>query len=66
MALRYGENASNIHLDPINKLQKRCVRIITFSHYLDSTSPVFRKLEIPNLKKNCYTSNIPNDVKNIR
>ena len=43
-------NASNIHLDPINKLQKRCVRIITFSHYLDS-SPLFRKLEIRNLKK---------------
>ena len=44
-------NASNIHLDPINKLQKRCIRIITFSHYLDSTNPLFRKLEILNLKK---------------
>ena len=31
-------NASNIHLDPIIKLQKRCVRIITFSNYLESTS----------------------------
>ena len=41
-------NASNIHLDPINKLQKRCIRIITFSHYLDSTNPLFRKLEILN------------------
>ena len=33
-------NASNIHLDPIIKLQKRCVRIITFSNYLESTSPL--------------------------
>ena len=44
-------NASNIHLDPIIKLQKRCVRIITFSNYLESTSPLFRTLEILNLKQ---------------
>ena len=44
-------NASNIHLYPIIKLQKRCIRIITFSHYLESTSPLFRTLEILNLKK---------------
>ena len=36
---------------PIIKLQKRCVRIITFSHYLESTSPLFRTLEILNLKQ---------------
>ena len=47
-------NASNIHLYPINKLQKRCVKIITFSHYLDSTSPLFRKPEILNSKKLLY------------
>ena len=39
-------NAFNIHLDPINKLHIHCVRIITFSHYLDSTNPLFRKLDI--------------------
>ena len=44
-------NASNIHRDPIIKLQKRCVRIITFSNYLESTSPLFRTLEILNLKQ---------------
>ena len=44
-------NASNIHLDPIIKLQKRCVRIITFSNYLESRSPLFRTLEILNLKQ---------------
>ena len=44
-------NASNIHLDPINKLPKRCFRIITLSHYFDLTSPLFRKLEILNIKK---------------
>ena len=44
-------NASNIHLDPIIILQKRCIRIITFSHYLESTIPLFRTLEILNLKQ---------------
>ena len=27
-------NASSVHLDPIIKIQKRCVRIITYSDYL--------------------------------
>ena len=44
-------NASNVDLYPIIKLQKRCIRIITFSHYLESTSPLFRTLEILNLKQ---------------
>ena len=40
-----------MHLYPIIKFQKRCVRIITFSHYLKSTSPFFRTIEILNLKQ---------------
>ena len=55
-------NASNIHLYSIIKLQKRCVRIITFSHYLELTSPPFRTLENLKSKTNSYTSNIANDV----
>ena len=43
-------NAAIIHLDQINKLQKSYIRIITFSQYFDSTSSLFRKLEILNLK----------------
>ena len=45
-------NASNIHLDPINKLQKRCVGIITFSNYLDPTD--FQKTINSKFKKWLY------------
>ena len=40
-------NACNIHLDPIVKLQKKCIRTITYSSYLEHTQPLFDSL-------NCY------------
>ena len=36
-------NAHDSHLDPVIKLQKKSIRAITFSHYLDHTAPLFRK-----------------------
>ena len=44
-------NACNVYLDPLIKLQKRCLRIITFSNYLEYTESLFQKLEILNFKK---------------
>ena len=32
-------NACNIHLDPIVKLQKKCIRTITYSSYLNTHNP---------------------------
>ena len=32
-------NACNVYLDPLVKLQKKCLRIITFSSYLEHTEP---------------------------
>ena len=39
-------NACNAYIDPLIKLQKKCLRIITFSNYLAHTEPLFQKLEI--------------------
>ena len=44
-------NACNIYLDPLVKLQKKCLRIITFSSYLEHTEPLFQNLEILNFKQ---------------
>ena len=44
-------NACNAYIDPLIKLQKKCLRIITFSNYLAHTEPLFQKLEILNFKK---------------
>ena len=44
-------NACNAYIDPLMKLQKKCLRIITFSNYLEHTEPLFQKLEILNFKK---------------
>ena len=44
-------NASSVHLDPIIKIQKRCVRIITYSDYLSSSEPIFQTLNILNFRK---------------
>ena len=52
-------NDSNIHLHPLIKLQKRCVRIMTFSHYLESTLQDPRN---PKSKTISDTSNNANDV----
>ena len=44
-------NACNVYIDTLIKLQKKCLRIITFSNYLEHTEPLFQKLEIYNFKK---------------
>ena len=49
--MRYGVYASSVHLDPIIKIQKRCVRIITYSDYLSSSEPIFQTLNILNFRK---------------
>ena len=43
-------NACPTTLEPLFKLQKRAVRIISFSKNRESSSPLFRKLEILKLK----------------
>ena len=44
-------NAHNRYLDPLIKLQKKCVRVITFSYYLEHTTPLFEQLDILSFKK---------------
>ena len=44
-------NAYNVYLDPLVKLQKKCLKIITFSSYLEHTEPLFQNLEILNFKQ---------------
>ena len=44
-------NASAVHLDPIIKIQKRVIRIITFSSYLSPSKPIFQSLNILNFRK---------------
>ena len=44
-------NACNVYLDPLVKLQKKYLRIITFSSYLEHTEPLFQDLEILNFKQ---------------
>ena len=44
-------NAYDKHLDPIIKIQKNSVRIITFSHYLEPTASLFKNLKILAFKK---------------
>ena len=43
-------NTSSVHLDPIIKIQKRCVRIITFSDYLSPSEPIFQTINIVNFR----------------
>ena len=38
--------AENSTLDPLFKLQKKAVRIVNHSHYLDHTAPIFKSLKI--------------------
>ena len=40
----WGSSACDTHLHPLVILQKRCVRIITRSKYMDHTDPLFAKL----------------------
>ena len=44
-------NACSIYLNPLVKLQKKFLRIITFSSYLEHTEPLFQNLEILNFQK---------------
>ena len=44
-------NACDTHHDPIIKIQKKCVRVITFSHYLEPTESLFKDLKILAFKK---------------
>ncbi len=44
-------NACHVHLEPLILLQKRIVRIMTYSHYIAHTEPLFKQLEILNFRK---------------
>ena len=44
-------NACDTHLDPIIKIQKKCVRVITFSHYLEPSESLFKNLKFLAFKK---------------
>lgn len=44
-------NAREVHLDPLIKTQKKIVRVITFSSYLEHTAPLFEYLNILSFKK---------------
>ena len=44
-------NTHAIHLNPIIKLQKKYIRAITFSHYLEPSQPLFNQLNILDFKK---------------
>ena len=44
-------NAANIYLDPLIKLQKKIIRVITFSQYLAHTNDLFVQLQILPFKK---------------
>ena len=39
-------NVCNSYLEPLIKLQKKCIRTITFSHHLEHTDPLFKELNI--------------------
>ena len=46
-----ASNAHDMYLDLLIKLQKKCVRVITFSYYLEYTTPLFGQLDILSFKK---------------
>ena len=46
--------AAQVHLLPLFKLQKKIIRLITSSHRLDHTTPLFNQLEILTLKQLYY------------
>ena len=45
------ENAHDTHLNPLIKIQKRGIRTITLSHYLEHSAPLFNKLNILDFKR---------------
>ena len=44
-------NAHDTHLNPLINIQKRGIRTIPFSHYLEHSAPLFNKLNILNFKR---------------
>ena len=50
-------SACNTHLDPLIKLQKRCIRLIANAHYLAPTAPLFHTLDLLHLS-DIYTKYI--------
>ena len=44
-------NGCDTHLQPIIKIQKSCIRTITFSRYFEQTEPLFKELETLSFKK---------------
>ena len=44
-------SAENVHVERIFKLQKKAVRIITKSYYLEHTAPLFKSLKLINVYK---------------
>ena len=44
-------SADNIHLEQLFKLQKKAIRLITNSHYLEHTAPLFKSLKLLNIYK---------------
>ena len=44
-------NANETHLTTLVKIQKKGIRLITFSHDFDHTEPLFERLNILNIKK---------------
>ena len=62
-------NASNCHIDPLSMLQKRILRILTFSNYDVPSELLFRYTNILPLCKHHYidlTHNSPKAWKSIR
>ena len=43
-------NAHDTYLDPLIKLQTKCVRVITCSYYLEHNAPLFEQLDILSFK----------------
>ena len=44
-------SAANVHLEPLINLQKKSVRIVSKSGYLDHTEPIFNNLKILHVKQ---------------
>ena len=55
-------NACQAYVDPLIKLQKKIVRIMTFSSHDAHTEPLFKTLHVLKFKKTSYTKNSFNDV----
>jgi hypothetical protein len=58
--LIWGSNTTNVHLNKLHKLQKKCTRIITFSDYIAPSQPIMDRLGVLNIydlfKMQLYTS----------